>query len=98
MPADYILFDWARNSALSNGHLLGDWHQEGELAVATCERCGQEAIVDFSAKAAERDEEVRGGAVEGVCPPRAVSDPKDGGRVACASVLSLGIRLSRRGP
>jgi hypothetical protein len=67
VPPDYVLFDWARNSALSNGHVLGDWEQDGELAVAKCTRCDRVAIVDFSAAAADRDAEVDGTAVHEVC-------------------------------
>jgi hypothetical protein len=67
MPANYVILEWAEQSARALGHRLGKWDQRGQIATSVCVRCGLTAVADFSKDAAERDAEVSGDAVVERC-------------------------------
>jgi hypothetical protein len=67
MPANHVLFEWATRASMARQHRLGKWHQQGDIATATCEKCGRNAFVDFTPQAAAREQEVSGDAVADEC-------------------------------
>jgi hypothetical protein len=67
MSADYVLIQWAEQSARARGHHLSRWEQRQDSAVAACDHCGRSAIVNFSHDAAAANNEISGQAIAEDC-------------------------------